>query len=147
MRPLTAIALIGAGIFVLSKIATANIASRLNFVLGGVSASLSGLTPVVTVNVVVQNPTSGSFTVNSLVGNISVNGTQIGNISMFVATVIPPNNQVQLPLTVILNPAQVLTDLLNLLTGNSGNQVIVSLDGTANIDNIPIPVSIQYNVL
>jgi hypothetical protein len=147
MKLLPTLALIAGGAFVLSKMATANVASRLNFVLGGISTSFSGINPIVTVNLIVQNPTSGSFTVNSIVGNVLVNGALIGNISMFTPVQIPANGQVPLPLNILLNPVQVLTDVLNLLAGTAGSQVVVIVQGTANVDNLTIPIAIQYNLL
>ncbi len=49
--------------------------------------SLNGLSPVITLELIVQNPSNVSFTIASLAGNVTSDGTQVGNVSDFVPVI------------------------------------------------------------
>lgn len=147
MKLLPAIGLTIGGLYILSKITAVGAASRLNFVITNVNVTTSGISVILQVTVQVQNPTNSGFTINSLVGNVLLNGTLIGNASSFNQVSIAPNQQTPLMLTVVLSAIATVNDIVNILSGSSGVHAVVAINGTANVDNLPIPVNLQYQVL
>lgn len=147
MKLLPKLALIGAGIFVAVKLVTANVINRLNFIVTGVQLGFQGTTPQVTIQIAIQNPTSSSFTINSIVGNVFLNGQFIGNVSSFQTTAIPPNGQVTLPVNVLLNVAQVIADVIHIIDGSAGIQAMIEIQATANIDNLAFPLDVSYKLI
>lgn len=147
MKLLPKLALIGVGGFVLVKLISANIINRLNFIVTGIQLGFVGTTPTVTLSIAIQNPTGSSFTINSIVGNVFLNGSFIGNVSSFVTTAIPPNGQVTLPVTVLLNISQVISDIIHVIDGSAGIQALIELQATANIDNLAFPLDVSYKLL
>lgn len=147
MKPLTWIGLSIAAVFVLSKIATAGNASRLNFTVSNVQPGLSGLNPVITLNLVAQNPTSESFQINAVVANVFLNGQPIGNISGFVPVTVQPTSQANIPLRVQLSGLELIDQVLGILNGSAGVAAAVRITGTVNLDGSNIPIDVTYQAL
>jgi hypothetical protein len=147
MKLLPGILLAIGGIYVISKLTTAGSASRLNFTISNLQLGTSGLIPVISLNLLAQNPTNSSFVVQSIVANAFVNGEQVGNVSDFTPVSIGPNSQGSIPLTVLMNAAVVVEDVLNILTGAAGVSAVVSVVGTANISGLVLPVNLSYKII
>jgi LEA14-like dessication related protein len=132
------------GVFVLSKITAAGAASRLNFIIANVGFSQTGITSVLNLVINVQNPTNTPFTISSLAGNVLLNGNLIGNIAGFNQTIVAANSQTPLGVTVSLSTIATLNDLYSVF---SAGHAIVTVQGTANVDNIPLPINLTYTVV
>jgi LEA14-like dessication related protein len=102
------------------------------------------LRPVITIQVTVQNPTSGSLTLQSLAGYFSVNGSQAGNISYFTQTVILPNSQTIIPLQLSVNDLDLITIIMNYLNGTSSDVLTISVNATVNVNNVPAPLVLSF---
>lgn len=101
------------------------------------------LRPVITLSVTVQNPTSGSLTLDSLAGYFSINGSQTGNVSYFVQTEILPNSQTVIPLQLSVSDISLAADIVNYLNGN-GSAITILINATANVNNIPAPITLSF---
>lgn len=148
MKLLPAVGLTIAGLFVLSKVMTASAASRINFTLGNIGISSSGITPIVQLTVLAQNPTDKSITISSIVGNVLLNGQLIGNIPPvgFPITV-AANSQSQIPISVMLQGLSLISDVVSMLSGTAGLSAVVSLTGTVNVDGLLLPLNLSYRII
>lgn len=91
----------------------------------------------------IQNPTSNALTIQSLAGNILVNGSAFGNISNFVPTVIAANSETDMVLNIAASPLGIAAGLVNELE-SSGTNLSVAAQGVANVNGQPIPVSLTF---
>jgi LEA14-like dessication related protein len=91
---------------------------------------------LVTMNI--QNVSGATATVNSLTGNILLNGNQLAAISDFKSVLVPGNGQVNLPIDVNLSIFGLPQVVQNLFAGG-GNQLNFSVVGAANVDGVVIP--------
>lgn len=117
-------------------------ADLLNFNFAGIDAHFDGITPVITVNVAVQNPTNEAFHVRAITGNLTANNYDIGTVSNFNAATIPPASQVIYPLDIRVSLFGIVSDLWNAIKGN-GLQQKIKFDGIANVDGVSIPLIIN----
>jgi hypothetical protein len=135
------------GLWLLNKLSTAGIASRLNLYISSFNLSLSGISPIIQIGVMAQNVTNGSLQFNALAANAFLNGTMIGNVSGFQPVTIAPVSQVTIPLTVIVNATQIISDVISILTGSAGVAANLEIKGTANVSNLILPVDIIYKAI
>lgn len=105
----------------------------------------SGLTPVFTLGLGVQNTSNQSFTVNSIAGNAYSNGYYVGNLSNFSPQIIIKNTQGILLLDVRLALIGIVNDLINAFQSENFQQSL-ELKATANVDNLQIPLNIKYKI-
>jgi len=107
--------------------------------------SLNGFSPVITADLVVQNTSNISFTISSLAGNVTADGTQIGNVSDFIPVVIPPNSQGVLPLTMTLQPLGIVNEIVSIITGGVGKSDLL-IQGSVNANGSQFAFSVGYKV-
>jgi len=104
-----------------------------------------GATPVLRVNLIVQNTNNVSFTVASIAATVSANGSMIGIVSNFTPVVIPGNSQAAIPLTLTLQPIALVNSIIGIVTGGAGQQDIV-IKGSLNADGIQAPIDLTYKL-
>jgi LEA14-like dessication related protein len=139
---LGAIALLG-GYWLFSK---ARALGNLLFQPGSIMGfSMLGSTPIVSITLVVQNTSNTSLTVDSLAGNVSSNGTLIGNVSNFSPVLVPGNSQISMPVSLMLQPIGVVNDIIRSFQ-NSNFAQDIKLSGFANVNGFQLPVNIEFNV-
>ena len=91
----------GLGLYIFAKV---NRGENLVYYPDGIaSLSFDGATPVVVANLRIQNPSNSDFTIQSFAGNAYIDDTLVGNVSNFIRTYIPPNNQIEYPITIELS--------------------------------------------
>ena len=121
-------------------------ASNLQYFPGNITGfSLNGLYPVLYMDLIVQNTNNISFTINSLAGNVTSQGTIIGNVSDFTAVEIPGNAQATIPITLTLQPLTLVNEIIGILTGGSGKRDL-QLDAVVNANGIQKTFSIAYKL-
>jgi LEA14-like dessication related protein len=98
------------------------------------------------VAVIISNPTSDAININSVVGELYINGKKVGNVESFVQTVIQPNAKTTLYLDVRLMAVQLLKTYQELLE-QKGFNVEIGLTGSINVNNKVTPFQIYYDVL
>lgn len=107
--------------------------------------SFDGITPVVTLGLAIQNPSGQSFTINSLVGNVTANGTLIGNVSSFNPVYVRANSQQIYYLNVRMSLLGIVNDIIKAFNGNGISQEL-KFSAYANVSNYTIPITITYKV-
>ena len=118
----------------------------MNFFPGGVdSIHFDGATPVITITLIAHNTSNQQMTINSLDGNISANGTYIGNASSFIPQTILPNSQSTVKVDIRLGIFNIVNDIIRAFQFGNFQQVI-TFEGSANVDNIQVPLNMNYTV-
>lgn len=121
-------------------------ASNLTFYPGQVlNMQFLGATPILTVSVQVQNTSSAQLIVNSFSGNVTSNGTLIGNVYNFSPITILPNSQQMVPVTLQLNATGIVNDIVNIFTSGSSRQQL-TVNASANVEGIQVPISLNFQV-
>lgn len=97
-----------------------------------------------TVNVVLscQNVTNTPLTINSLAGNISVQGQPFGSVSLTTPVTIAPNEITNVPFSVAVSLLSLPSSILNVMNAANGS-VQVNITGNVNVAGIPAPVAIN----
>lgn len=85
-----------------------------------------------------QNPSSQSITINSLVGSLSVNGKYLANLTSFQKLTIPKNGQIDLPININAGLIDVIKTVVSLLKSKS--TITANFDGNVNAEGFVIPV-------
>lgn len=119
----------------------------LSFYIQGIALAFEGITPVLRLNVVLQNPSNEQFVVRSLTGQVFANDELIGNISSFVTVYVNPNSAVVLPVYVRLNVISIVSDLITLIQGGGGFSQTIKVTGTANANSIMTPINLSYKII
>lgn len=91
-----------------------------------------------------QNPTSETANLQSLVGEVVANNKIIANVSNFNTVKILPNNETALNIVaepVGLTIAKTVMDFIK-----TNNKLIIEFKGSATIDNIVYPINSVYNI-
>lgn len=147
MKLLPAIGIGAVAIYLLSKLSTAGVASRLNLFISNYGMSLTGITPVISIQVTAQNVTNESLQFNALTANAYLNGTLIGNVSGFTPITIGALSQVVIPLQIIVNATLLISDVISILSGSAGVSAQLEAKGTANVSNLLLPVDLIYKAI
>lgn len=119
----------------------------LSYYIKSLALAFDGMTPVVKVNLVIQNPSNEQFVVRSLVATLFANGEAVGNVSAFTTITVNPNSQQILPVYVRLNTLSIVSDIVTLFQNNSGIQMTLNLKGVVNANSIVAPIDVSYKIL
>ncbi len=140
--------LLGAGALVaLNLISKGSAAKSLNFYPGSVkSLEFDGVTPVITLGLLVQNTSNQQILFRSFAGNIYANDFLVGNVATYQPTVVPANSQITYNLTVRLSPLGVVNELISIIQGANPRSMVMELQASANIDVVRVPVKIKYSI-
>lgn len=92
----------------------------------------------------VENPTSNSLQFNGFAGSLTVNGSNVGNVTDFQPVLLAPGST-RINLFVSPNVFGIASGVIGILDGNEGSgNFQSSLNGTANVNGIPLPVNINF---
>jgi LEA14-like dessication related protein len=123
-------------------------ASRLNFYIAKLVPRLQGITPVIDIYVGVQNPTGGTFTVQSVAGKVYVNENYLGDLSSFTLTTVKPNQQTFFVATLRMSLIGLASEVYNAITeGLSTVTFNMKFNGTVNVNSVPVPVALGYRII
>ena len=141
----TTVLLIGGAAFLLWMFGSgATVVSNLKFIENGMTFNVSNpLRITINLAVIVQNPTSGSVTLESLAGYFFINGQQSGNVSDFVPSVIAANSQTLINLILSVNDLSLVGVIMDYINSGSSS-VVVNVQATANISGVAIPVNLSF---
>lgn len=142
--------IVGVGAFLLHTLQKAAAAGTLKMFIDNIHVECGGLlctSPIVELVTVIQNPSSSDLALNSIAGDVYLNGGYIGNASSFNIPVIKAGAQQPVKIDVRLQLAAIASTLLNLVTGKSGLKGEIRFAGTVTGEGINIPVDLIYKVL
>lgn len=111
----------------------------LQFIFQGVN--FNGLTNW-TVNITVQNVSNATVTINSMTGNVLINGNQLASISSFTPTTVPANGQINIPVTVQPSLLSIPGDVQQLIQ-TPGSNFDFSVQGNANVSGFILPFTLD----
>lgn len=134
-----AILLIGgaAALYFLSRY---QLSRKISFLLRGVRVGGGITSPVIVIDLAIQNPTNQRAILKSISGEVSANGQYIANLSAFGEQVIQPNSESVIKLSARPSAAGVGQFLVNLFKQKQ-QKVTTTFTGTANIDGVTYPVN------
>lgn len=127
-----------AGYYLLKVANVANVATKARFVLRGIS--FHGLNLVARIGVL--NPTSSQLNFSSFVGDVFLGDKVVATAQSFTPVAVMANSQQDVNITFVPNTfgiVEVLTDALNKSVNTK-----VTIVGTANINNLTIPVKLVW---
>lgn len=119
---------------------------NLQFYIANVSASMDGLTPIITLNVAIQNASNEAFTIHSIVGTVKANGYTIGTVSSFASVPIAAAAESVYPIRVRISPVGIALDAYNQIISHMSISQTLEFDGTINAAGIIAPLKISYKV-
>jgi LEA14-like dessication related protein len=109
---------------------------------------LQGITPVLDIYIGVQNPTGGTFTVQSVAGKVTANDEYLGDLSSFSLTTVKPNSQTIFISTLRLSLVALAQEVYNAISeGLSTVTFTLKFNGTVNVNGVPVPVSLGYRII
>lgn len=134
------------GFYLLYMVVFARSASSLVFFPYNVTGfAFEGALPVMNIEILVQNPTNSTFTVNSIAGNAFTDDTLVGNLSSFEQVQIPPNTEVALPVRIRFQPLGIVDDIISAFKdGHIAKDVKVT--GTVNANGYQLPLTVSYHL-
>lgn len=99
------------------------------------------------VTVIVQNVSNAQIVLNSMTLDISLNGQPIGNASLFPVTPVIVQPSSQQPVTIQFTPnwLNIPDTIMNLVNSGNVSQMNFNATGTANINNLPLPINVTKN--
>jgi len=138
--------LIGAGVIAYSLLRKAGGAALLSFQPGKIAnIEWEGVNPVLNIGLMVQNTSNQSYTLNSFAGDVFADNYFIGNISSFTVQTVAPNSQSTLFLKIKLQLTGIATEIIRAVTNKNFTKTL-ALKATANVDNLQIPVVLNYKI-
>lgn len=136
----------GGAYYLYTLIAKGGAAASLNYRVVKVSISFDGLTPILQLTIGVQNPTNQSFTIRSIVGDITSNDNYLANVSSFTASYIVPNAESLLQINARVSVLGLASDVYDTITGNSDIRQNIKFAGSVNVDGVVIPLKLNYAI-
>jgi hypothetical protein len=100
--------------------------------------------PNVIVTLGVQNPTNTSAVIRSVTGRLIYEGKTFATFSNFTQSTIKGNSETVLDITAIPNFSGVI-DVINNVIVNRRNGAEIKIIGTANVNNIVIPINSSFS--
>lgn len=138
--------LAGAGITAYWLWSKSNAAGHLVFSPGNITnMAFDGATPSITFQIIAQNTSGTDLLLNSLAGNITSNGSLIGNVSNFLQTPIPANSSTPVTLVASLQILGIVNDIIKAFQYGNIKQDI-TLTGYANVNGIQAPINLTMTV-
>lgn len=135
---------IGAGALALYLLDKGNTINSLRFLVSDIAFDLSNvLSPAADITVLVQNPTAGSLTMQSLQGNFYFNDKPGGTVSDYTPAIVGPNSETPIKLHVQSSQPEIINIITNFI--EHAAPLVIAVKGTANVQGVTIPVNLQFN--
>lgn len=137
--------LILAGATAIYLLAKKSLAKKLQFSFKNLSTSGSVTSPKINIRLSALNPSNQTAKINSIVGELYVNNSFIGDVSTFVPQVIAPNAESQVSFVIKPSLLSAFSTVKNLIL-NKGKGYKFEFKGNANVDGLVIPLEQTYNL-
>lgn len=132
--------ILGAGVLVY-LLTRKTLAKNIKVIFRGLSFSGGLKKPSFLLRFAIQNPTASSATVQSLTGQVEMNGRTIADVSSFQSFSIDPNSEKVYTVTATPSGGGLVSTLVNYFRSKERQAVQVKFIGTANVDGLNIPLS------
>ena len=117
-------------------------AKNLIFVFRNIALRGKIFAPKIVITIGIQNPSNQSATIKSIVAKMKWNGAEFANISSFQTLKVLPNSET--PLSITAEPSILgMYDTIKTLLKTGLKNGKLTIDGTANVDNMQLPISIN----
>jgi hypothetical protein len=150
LKVIPTLLIVGGAALLLTKAAKAGVATRLNMFIGKIDIACSGFlctAPIVTLNLIVQNPTEDQLTIRSLAAKFFVNAQYVGDIFFFNNLPLVPMAETPFPVEARISAASVLSQVVSIIKGEQGIAAEMRMTGTCNVEGVNVPVDLQYKII
>lgn len=121
--------------------------SKTNRYISGLRFFIAGLdikNNILTIQLKIQNPNSQDKTVRSIVGDVYVNNTKVGNASSFNTVIVAGNRETFYNVDVRLKVLSIINNIADLTKGFAGSTLVFK--GNANVDNAVLPINVKFSI-
>jgi LEA14-like dessication related protein len=136
---------IAGGAIALYFLSRYSFSKKATFYLKGIKPSGSILSPSVTIDLGVQNPTNNSVTIKSITGSVNLNGKFLSDFSAFGDQKILPNSDSVIKITAKPSAFGLFSSIKSLLNTPTGN-TLVEFNGTANVEGVTYPINESISI-
>lgn len=116
------------------------LSQKITFGIRGVRVGGGLFNPTITIDLAIQNPTNQRANVRSIVGEVSVNGQYIANVTAFGQQTIQPNSESIIKLSARPSASGVGQFLISIFQQKQ-KSIVTNFTGTANIDGVTYPIN------
>lgn len=120
-------------------------AGFLEYVVKNVGLSFPGATPILNVEIGIQNPSNTSFVVSAIAGTLYANGEPLSNISSFAEVNIPAKTQAIYPLDFRLSLLGIVSDIVKIFSSGGIAQQL-EFKGTVNANGAAFPINLKFQI-
>lgn len=138
------VALAGAAYFLLKK----KVATMKQYVTG-LRVRITNVkykTGTITMDFNIDNPSNAPVIVKALVGDVLINGTKVGAVTLYGDHVIQPVSNSKVPISIRVIKMAALAEIINLIMGKSKGKMLVRFDGIINANNQALPLHIGIQI-
>lgn len=118
---------------------------QMTFSIANVDLSHAGIETTAIVTISVENPTSWTNTIHSFQAQALINGSPVGLVSLAEKKTVAEKATTMIPVEVKVNDLSILASIASLVLGGSG-KASLELKGDANVNRIPFPVDLTYEI-
>ncbi len=134
---------VGVGLLALSK---ARAIGNLIFLPGPIhSVKFIGANPVITFGIMIQNASAFPMVVDSIAGQLYVDGTLIGNISAFNSIIVPANAQIMTFVDAKLLLIGIVNGVIKAFQFRNST-VNIAVEGVVSVGLLQVPISLQFSI-
>lgn len=127
----------GLALWLLTRV---SLGKRLIFNFSGIQPKGKILNPILEITIAAQNPTNQRATINSITGTLFLDGKEISNISSFKQQTILPNAETFLTIDARPGLVGIVNVIRDLFSREKSKSYKFRFSGSANVDNIVIPI-------
>jgi hypothetical protein len=96
----------------------------------------------------VSNPTTSASVIQSIQGNLLVNGNTLGPLTGFSPVVVPSGSMnTAFSCLVPVSLLNGIIDIADLIAGNSGSPAVFQVAGVAAVDQRVVPLDLTYQIV
>lgn len=121
-------------------------AATLIYTITDASVTFQGLTPVLVLTLSVSNPGNVPAGITNMQGSLASNGNNLGSIASFTPITVPPMQSNLINVTVNMSLVGAASDIINLITNQSGNPISIGLTGVAIVNGQQQPFNLTYSI-
>lgn len=119
--------------------------ARLRFNFSGVSLKFDGIRPILNLKFALGNPSTSSYTVQALAGDVYLNGSNIGQVQSYDPVIINPLGITNVTLTLKLSLLGAIEQINKVINKEIAGKV--EFRGAVTVAGVSIPVNVSQNII